>query len=207
MFIQRTHRKYKSGKVYESVLLMENYPEGKKVKHRTLAVLTKLPEQFITVLEKLFKGHQVITTEDLELSNGKSFGALKTVIEVSKKLGITQALGTGKRAKLALFQIAGRVIAQGSRNYLANEWQYIQAVEEQLKLTDFNEDSLYENLDWLAKDQTKIEKKIFDFRYKDKRAKEIFLYDVTSSYFEGECNELAEYGDRKSTRLNSSHYS
>lgn len=194
MFIQRTHRKYKNGKVYESVLLMENYREGKKVKHRTLAVLTKLPKHFITVLEKLLKGHQVNTTEDLELSNGKSFGALKTVIEVSKRLGIYQALGTGKRAKLAMFQIAGRIIAQGSRNYLANQWKNIQAVEEQLKLIKFNEDSLYENLDWLAKYQSKIEKKIFDFRYRDKKAKDIFLYDVTSSYFEGEHNELAEYG-------------
>ncbi len=194
MFIQRTHRKYKNGKVYESVLLMENYREGKKVKHRTLAVLTKLPKHIITIIEKSLKGHQINTTIDLELSNGKSFGALKTVIEISKRLGISQALGTGKRAKLALFQIAGRIIAQGSRNYLANEWKTLQAVEEQLKLTNFNEDSLYENLDWLAKAQTKIEKKIFDFRYKDKKAKDIFLYDVTSSYFEGECNDLAEFG-------------
>lgn len=194
MFIQRTYRKYKNGKKYESVLLMENYREGKKVKHRTLAVITKLPKDLISAIEKSLKGHEINTIEDLELSNGKSFGAMQTVIEISKRLGIYQALGTGKRAKLSLFQIAGRVITQGSRNYLANEWVNIEAIEEQLKLKDFNEDSLYENLDWLAKEQSNIEKKIFDFRYKDKKVKDIFLYDVTSSYFEGEQNELAEYG-------------
>ena len=161
MFIQRTYRKYKNGKVYESVLLVENYREGKKIKHKTLAVLTKLPKNVISAIEKLLKGHEVNTVEDLELSNGKSFGALKTVIDISKRLGIYQALGSGKRAKLAMLQIAGRVIAQGSRNYLANQWPNIQAIEELLKLSSFNEDSLYENLDWLAKEQSKIEKKIF----------------------------------------------
>jgi len=108
MFIQRTHRKYDNGKCYDSVLLMENYREGKKVKHRTLAVLTKLPKNIIAGIEKMLKGHQVTTMEDLELSNGKSFGALKAIIDTSKRLGIYQALGSGKKAKLALFQIAGR---------------------------------------------------------------------------------------------------
>lgn len=194
MFIQRTHRKYDNGKCYESVLLMENYREGKKVKHRTLAVLTKLPKNIISGIEKMLKGHQVTTIEDLELSNGKSFGALKTIIDISKRIGIYQALGFGKDAKLALFQIAGRIIAQRSRNYLANEWVKTQAVQELLKLSDFNEDSLYGNLDWLSKNQSKIENKIFDFRYKNKKVKDIFLYDVTSSYFEGEQNELGEHG-------------
>ncbi len=201
MFIQRTYRKYENGKSYESVLMMENYREGKKVKHRTLAVLTKLPKNVISTIEKTLKGHEVNTIEDLELSNGKSFGALKTVIDISKRLGIYQALGSGKRAKMALFQIAGRVITQGSRNYLANEWVNIQAVEEQLNLTDFNEDSLYSNLDWLSKDQSKIEKKIFDFRYKDKKVKDIFLYDVTSSYFEGDQNEMADYGYNRDKKI------
>ena len=107
--------------------------------------------------------------------NYQLFGALKTVIEIAKRLGISKALGTGKRSKLAMLQIAGRIITQGSRNYIANEWSKTQAIEELLKLTDFNEDSLYDNLDWLAKNQSKIEKKIFDFRYKDKRQRIYFF--------------------------------
>ena len=194
MFIQRTYRKGDNGKIYKSVALMQNYREGKKVKHRIITMLTKWPDNLIEGLDKILKGHKINTVEDLELSNGKSFGALQTVIEVAKRLGISKALGTGKRSKLAMLQIAGRVITQGSRNYIANEWSKTQAIEELLKLTDFNEDSLYDNLDWLAKNQSKIEKKIFDFRYKDKKAKDIFLYDVTSSYFEGKQNELAKYG-------------
>jgi transposase len=52
---------------------------------------------------------------------------------------------------------------------------------------------LYKNLDWLAKHQEVIEQKLYQQRY-DKTPCSLFLYDVTSSYFEGECNELAAFG-------------
>jgi len=60
-----------------------------------------------------------------------------------------------------------------------------QDIEGVFKVSDFNEDSLYANLDWLSKNQQQIEKKIFEYRYKNKKIKELFLYDVTSSYIEG----------------------
>lgn len=203
MFIQRTHRKTKD-KVYHSVVLMENYREGKKVKHRTITTLTKWPKHIVDDLEKLLKGKVVTSIEDMEFSNGKSFGAIEVIQQVAKRLGIEQALGNSKQAKLAMVQIAGRIIAQQSRNYIANQWVLNQDIENIFKVSDFNEDSLYANLDWLAKHQQQIEKKIFKHRYKTEKAKEIFLYDVTSSYFEGYKNELAEYGynrDRKKGKM------
>jgi len=89
----------------------------------------------------------------------KSVGAIFTVNEIAKRLGITTALGKDRNAMLALFQIAGRIISQGSRNYLAKEWKNIQDINEVFKLDNFNEDSLYRNLDWLADNQEKSEKK------------------------------------------------
>ena len=46
MFIQRTQRKTKN-KIYHSVVLMENYREGKKVKHRIISSLTKWPKHLV----------------------------------------------------------------------------------------------------------------------------------------------------------------
>ena len=43
------------------------------------------------------------------------------------------------------------------------------------------------------KNQKKIEHRLFKDRYKNK-IPNLFLYDVTSSYFEGDKNELAQYG-------------
>jgi transposase len=193
MFIQRTQRK-SNGKVYKSVALIENYRDNGKVRHRTIASLTKWPEKIVNDLGKLLKGESVIDIEDLNLSVGKSFGAIQSVKEIAGKIGITQALGTDKRAKLALLQIAGRIISQGSRNYIANEWVKNQDINKVFGIDNLNEDQLYRNLIWLSENQEKIEKKIFSHRYKNEKIKSIFLYDVTSSYLEGEKNELAEYG-------------
>jgi len=193
MFIQRTKRK-SGDKVYHSVALLENYRDGKRVRHRTIATLTKWPEHIVNDLERLLKKKAVVSLDDLEFSNGKSFGAIEAVKQIAQKLGITQALGKNKQGQLALFQIAGRIITQGSGNYLANEWVKNQAVDDVFKLDKFNEDDLYENLDRLSDNQQDIEKKIFNYRYKNKKIRDIFLYDVTSSYLEGEKNELSEYG-------------
>ena len=173
---------------------MENYREGKKVKHRIISNLSKWPEELVSGLEKLLKGQKINTVSDLELSVGKSFGAIFAVSEIAKRLGIKQSLGNSKQAKLALFQIAGRIISQGSRNYLANQWAKGQAVEKIFRLNNFTEDSLYANLSWLSDYQQTIERKIYKYRCKNKPIKEMFLYDVTSSYLEGEKNELAAYG-------------
>ncbi|EKD27347.1 MAG: transposase IS4 family protein [uncultured bacterium] len=48
-------------------------------------------------------------------------------------------------------------------------------------------------LDWLENRQEKIELQLFKNQYSEK-VPSLFLYDVTSSYFEGEQNELAAYG-------------
>jgi len=173
---------------------MENYREGKKVKHRIISNLSKWPEHLVAGLDKLLKGEKINTVDDLQPSLGKSFGAILTVLEISKRLGIKQALGNTTKSSLALFQIAGRIISQGSRNYLANQWVKGQAVEEVFKLKKINEDKLYSNLVWLSQNQQTIERKIYKYRCKDKPVKEIFLYDVTSSYLEGNQNELAAYG-------------
>ncbi len=203
MFIQRTQRKTKD-KVYHSVVLMENYREAKKVRHKTIATLTKWPKHIVDDLEKLLKGKAVISIDDLEMYNGKSFGAIQTINNIAKRLGVLPALGNSKQAKLAMVQIAGRIIAQQSRNYIANQWVLNQDIEGVFNVSNFNEDSLYSNLDWLSKNQEQIEKKIFKHRYKTKEVKEIFLYDVTSSYFEGTKNELASYGynrDKKKGKM------
>jgi len=123
----------------------------------------------------------------------KHNGAIEVIKQIAGRLGISQALGNSKQAKLAMVQIAGRIIAQQSRNYIANQWIKNQDIEGIFRVSDFNEDSLYANLDWLSNNQQQIEKKIFNHRYKNKKVKELFLYDVTSSYFEGTENELVNY--------------
>ncbi|MGC9331843.1 MAG: hypothetical protein ACP5DZ_08220 [Bacteroidales bacterium] len=73
--------------------VMENYRDGGKVKQRTIATLTKWPKHLVDDLEKLLKVKAVTSIEDMELSNGKAFGAIEVVKQVAHRLGIQQALG------------------------------------------------------------------------------------------------------------------
>ena len=89
-----------------------------------------------------------------------------------------------------------RVIDQGSR-LSATRLARTHAVAEFMGLS-FDEDDLYANLDWLCEHQEQIEDRLFKLQKSDEG---LFLYDVTSSYLEGEDNELAAFGynrDRKS---------
>lgn len=193
MFIQKIYKKVKD-KTYRSVLLIENYREDGKVKHKTISNITQWSDALIEQFDNLLKNKSITNLSDLNYKQGKNCGGILISLEVAKRLGIIKALGSDKNSKLALIQILGRIFTQGSRLYLANEWHKNNAINEILKIENYNEDDLYYNLDWLSENQTEIEKKIFQTRYKGQSISSIYLYDVTSSYFEGTENELSDYG-------------
>ena len=192
MYIMR-NKKVVGSKVYTSTLLVEGYREGKKVKHRTISNLSSWPNELVKEFELLLKGGKVTKLEDLRHGQGKSCGALIAIYEICKRLGILRAMGKSKKAQLAILLIMGRILTQGSRLHIVRSWVKDEAIEEILKIKYFNEDDLYESLDWLSENQEEIENKIFRYRNRDE-IPDIFLYDVTSSYFEGMENELAEFG-------------
>lgn len=111
---------------------------------------------------------------------------------VARHLGIEQALGPSRQARLVLWQVIARVIDQGSR-LSAVRLAAIHAACDVLGLERFDEEDLYGNLDWLSVHQAEIEDRPFQLQPKEP-ASGLFLYDVTSSYLEGERNELAAFG-------------
>ncbi|HZA29710.1 MAG TPA: IS1634 family transposase, partial [Gammaproteobacteria bacterium] len=69
------------------------------------------------------------------------------------------------------------------------------AVCDLLGLEAFNEEDLYQAMDWLDEQQPALEETWFTHRYATAgQAPTLYLYDVTSSYLEGDQNELGEYG-------------
>ena len=127
------------------------------------------------------------TTPKVQL--GACYGLLAGLHALAGKLGLVAALGPDRPAKLALFMIYARIAWQGSR-LGAVRWAEDHAVAEVLGLSSFDEDDLYAALEWLQANQERIERAL---------APKIepgatFLYDVTSSYLEGQCNELGAHG-------------
>src|ERR1017187_8372057 len=188
-----------SKKIYQSVLLRTSYRENGKVKKKTIANLSgctaeeieaiKLALKHKDDLNALFSARQAIT-----LKEGLSVGAVWVVYEMAKELKVLSALGDGDEGKLALWQVIARVIDQGSRLSAVRLAQSHAACDVLGIKSSFNEDALYKNLGWLSDNQEAIEDKLFKSRYGSAGTPEIFLYDVTSSYLEGEQNYFGEYG-------------
>ena len=112
---------------------------------------------------------------------GPSVGATWAIYRVARSLGIDKALGSDHQGKLALWQVIARVIDQGSRLSSVRLAQALSGPEIIGFKKGFNENDLYQNLTWLAKNQTKIEKRLFKDRHKEKPR--LFLYDVTNKEF------------------------
>ncbi|MGH8602485.1 MAG: IS1634 family transposase [Gammaproteobacteria bacterium] len=187
----------RNGKTYTRYLLRECYREEGKVKHRTIANLSRCSPQEIEAVRLALRHKQELaalgTLKDaVQLHQGPSIGAVWLVYQVARHLGIEQALGPSRQGRLALWQVIARVIDPGSR-LSAVRLATTHAACDVLGLERFDEEDLYGDLDWLAAHQSPIEDCLFQLQPKEP-ASGLFLYDVTSSYLEGNHNELGAFG-------------
>ena len=177
-----------------AILLRESFREGGKVCTRTLANLTSWAPERIEALRRTLKGEFDGLSGDLTPTCGPIFAVLFVLKQLADRIGLTRVLGTERRAKLALLLVLVRIAAQGSR-LSAVRWAANHAVAETLGVGRFDEDDLYAALDALAPRQQQIEDTLYRVARRQMEASPtVVLYDVTSSYFEGECNELAAFG-------------
>src|ERR687896_632630 len=187
----------RNGKTYTRYLLRECYREEGKVKHRTVASLSRCSPEEIEAIRLALRHKQELAAlgaikDSVQLHQGPSIGAVWLVYQVAHHLGIEQALGPSRQGRLALWQVIARVIDPGSR-LSAVRLAATHAACDVVGLERFDEEDLYGNLDWLSVHQAKIEDRLFRFQSKE-TASGLFLYDVTSSYLEGNHNELGAFG-------------
>ena len=187
----------KNGKIYRRVLLRNSYRINKKICHDTIANLSHCSNEEIEAFKYALKHKNKLnklgnTTNNVKTKQGLAVGAVWVLNHLAKQLGITKALGPSREAKLSLWMVLATVIEQGSR-LSATRLAQRHAVCDILNLDSFNEDDLYKSMDWLNERQHKIEKSLFNKRYQDGIPK-FYLYDVTSSYLEGDQNELGDWG-------------
>src|SRR5271157_1825701 len=175
-----------------AILLRESFRLSGKVHKRTLANLSHWDPARVLALQRALRGD--FDHLDSFPTCGPVFGLLFVLKQIADALGLTSALGKSRLAKLALFLVLARVAHHGSR-LSAVRWAEDHAVAEVLHLGPFDEDDLYAALDDLCTRQQIVEKTLYQ-RYLQRRSvpPALFLYDVTSSYLEGEHNALGEYG-------------
>ena len=192
MYIQRIQRK-QNNKTYTSTILAHSYRENGKQKRETIAVLTKWPKHLVSAIECALKGEASTHLQEFTFTQGKSFGALFVVNEVAKRLGLHEAFKRTDYAQVSLLQIFARALNQGSQKSIV-PWTDTQAIQEVLGIECPSLKRLYENLSILSERQKHIENKLYRQNTPPQESVNIYLYDVTSSYLEGQYNELATYG-------------
>jgi len=199
MYIQRNKVKSKTGKEYHSVLLCSKYREGGKIKTRTEAILSKLPEHIILGLENMLKSDRetVVCLKDIMISRCFDYGYICVLLHLFHELRIDEVLEKvlpPEDALLVKAMLIGKIVTGGSKLCIYNWLVRESAISELLGLdmTKYKVDRFYSSLGQLQNHQLRIEKKWF--RYHKGAQRRIYLYDVTSSYVEGAENELADYG-------------
>ena len=199
MYIQRNHTKGNNGKTYSATLLCSKYREGGKVRTKVELNLSSLPENIILSIENALKSNkeESVLSKDIKVSRCVDYGYLFLLHQLMKQLRIDAVIDKILPLKISTHvkaMILGKIITGGSKlsiyNWLLREPESSRLLEVETK--GLKVDDLYSSLGVLPTYQKKMEKKWFQYHNGSRRR--IYLYDITSTYFEGTQNELAAFG-------------
>jgi transposase len=224
MYLRHTIRK-KDGKVHRYWCLVRSVRVGRRVIQQTVAQLGELDEhgriearalarRLIGAPEQapLFDdGSEHLTVpvrlKSIRIERSRQFGDVYLALALWRATGLEelckQLLPAGQEriawAKMAAVLVAARFCEPSSELHIAEDWYRRTALCDLLQLGDeeVNKDRLYRGLDHLLAHKASLEAHL------SKRCGELFavqnevlLYDVTSTYFEGqaEANPQAQRG-------------
>lgn len=174
-------------------LIRENYREDGKVKHRTISNISKLSANQINQIKLMLSNKKVhiLDVHKVELHKPREYGASFVITKLVEDIGLGRAIYSKSEPwrKDVIAMIAGRIAYQGSKLSLTNRhnisalWEL--AGHKRGVRPDVDE-HCYEALDRLFERQDAIQKTLAKKHLEDGC---IILYDITSSYLEGEYSE------------------
>src|SRR4051794_37935936 len=180
-----------------AILLRESFRENGRVRKRTLANLSDWPTPLVEGFRTLLKGGVAVAAEAIRIRRALPHGHAAAVLGTIRAIGLDRLLGKpiDKRiVPLAIALIASRLISPASKLATARELAADTAgssLGRLLELGAVEESELYRALDWLGARQAAIETALARRHLKDGA---LVLYDVSSSWLEGRCCELARFG-------------
>jgi hypothetical protein len=181
-----------------AILLRESYRVGAKIKKRTILNLSDWPSELVEGLRTLLKGGKVMPAdqETIIVRRALPHGHVAAVLGTLRDIGLDRVLGpAGHRPRdLVIAMIIARLVTPASKLATARMLDPATAASslgDVLGLGAVDENELYVALDWLGERQQAIEKALARKHLRDGT---LVLYDVSSSYFEGRCCELAKLG-------------
>ena len=177
--------------------MRQSFREGGRVRKRILANLSDWPTTLVEGLRTLLKGGIAVVEEGIGIRRALPHGHAAAVLGMIRAIGLDRLLGrpSDKRlAALAIALIASRLVSPASKLATARDLAADTAgssLGRLLGLGGVDEVELYRALDWLGARQAAIESALARRHLRDGA---LVLYDVSSSWLEGRCCELARFG-------------
>ncbi len=224
MYLRYTTRR-KAGKVHRYWTLVRSVRLGRRVIQQTVAHLGELDEKGRLQARALARhvigapeqdqlfddGSRDVTVpvrlKGIHLDRSRQFGDVYLALALWRGTGLAdlceRLLPSGKEQvawdKIAAVLVAARLCEPSSELHIAEDWYRRTALGDLLQLADeqVNKDRLYRALDLILERKSELEAhlsercgKLFSVE------NEVLLYDVTSTYFEGQAqaNPLAQRG-------------
>lgn len=181
-----------------AILLRESYRESGKVKKRTLANLSCLPEAVIEGLKVLLKGGVAVASaeEIFTVERSLPHGHVAAVLGSALSCGVAEWFGGAPLPlrKLLLAMVVARIVSPGSKlatQRMLSDDTAAHSLGRVLDLGNIEVDDLYRALDWLHDAQPAIERRL---ARQHLAGGTLVLYDLTSTWLTGHCCPLAARG-------------
>jgi hypothetical protein len=181
-----------------AVLLRESYREAGKTKNRTLANLSHWPPERIAQLRAVLRGERLLpAAQAIAIERALPHGHVLATLAAARRIdleGLLPRRGGQRKRDLAQALIIARLLDPAAKLATARMLDRETAshsLGETLNLGQVSAKELYAALDWLGGEQAFIETQLAKRHLRDGA---LLLYDVTSTYLEGRCCELAQFG-------------
>lgn len=195
MYIKYSQNKYAT--------IVETYRADNTIKTRVLLNLGPVRSEddrkrFEQILRDMKTGNEFVKLNDISAKNAKEFGVTYTTAKLLEKYGLDAILQrhlSVNKARFNVYDIIKALIVnrlvKPSSDLAALDWiskHYPENIQIQ-------EQYIYRALDYLIEQKEGIEKDLFTtLKQKLHLNTDTVHYDLTSSYFEGSCCEIAMFG-------------
>lgn len=188
----------KSGSQYVG-LIRTTFRENGKIKHTSHGTIKNKTLAELKLIQSAFRSDVVIkgSSEAPKVSKSKEYGASYAVLQLAKQLQLDKAIysrPSEQWVKDSLAMIAGRLVYSGSKLSLSHRWKDTALWEICGVTGEVDVDKhCYEPMDRLLHRQAAIQQTLANEHL---QSGSLVLYDMTSSYFEGEYedSEIVAYG-------------
>lgn len=181
-----------------AILLRESYRESGKVKTRTLRNLSDWPAERIDLLRAVLRGDKLVPAgEGVAIEQALPHGHVVAALQTARRIGLDRLLprqGPQRRRDLALALIIARLLEPAAKLATARALDPATASHSLSAVLDLGRvaaKEIYGALDWLGRQQSRVEAAL---ARRHLATGTLVLYDLSSTYLEGHCCPLAQYG-------------